>query len=388
MEAAGLAPAAYWAGTAALCVGSSLASAVLLVLATVLLGLFSPESFFALLLLAGGFALSLVALGFFLAAACRSVRSVGASVAAVQLIAPLVFVPITWFGTSRGVVTICSLLSPVAFAAAMDIAVQAEAGAEPLTLNNMASQTVGRDAATGGSGGKHPLTAAGAFAMLVLDTVLYAAAAWYAESARQWGDHGFMFRRVYWLGRGAPLLPSLDGGGGGESASMEMEDPTQGGRVEVFLNGDSSLDDDRQLSITEPISGGVSSASPSSSSDMPRLQRRSHRLSPARAPAVKLVDVFAVRDHRSGNLGGGGGGDRGGDRGRVTKCIPSLLGGKSSASSARSGGGRRNVIDGVTLSAYDGQVLALLGHSGSGKSALLEVMGTLKTKLKTQNLKP
>ena len=62
-----------------------------------------------------------------------------------------------------------------AFAAAMDVAVQAAAGAEPLTLANMASQTVGRDTATGGAGGEHPLTAAGAFGMLVLDTVIYAA---------------------------------------------------------------------------------------------------------------------------------------------------------------------------------------------------------------------
>jgi hypothetical protein len=34
----------------------------------------------------------------------------------------------------------------------------------------------------GGAGGSHPLTAAGAFGVLLLDTVVYATAAWYAES--------------------------------------------------------------------------------------------------------------------------------------------------------------------------------------------------------------
>ena len=54
----------------------------------------------------------------------------------------------------------------------MDVPVQAEAGGQPLTLENMASQTVGRDAATGGAGGSHPLTAAGAFGVLLLDTAV------------------------------------------------------------------------------------------------------------------------------------------------------------------------------------------------------------------------
>ena len=69
MEAAGLSPVAYWAGTSVLSVTSSLASAAFLVLTAVLLGLFDPASFFALLFLAWAFALSLVALGFFIAAA-------------------------------------------------------------------------------------------------------------------------------------------------------------------------------------------------------------------------------------------------------------------------------------------------------------------------------
>lgn len=42
MEAAGLTSAAYWVGTSALSVGSSLASAAFLVLTAVLLGLFDP----------------------------------------------------------------------------------------------------------------------------------------------------------------------------------------------------------------------------------------------------------------------------------------------------------------------------------------------------------
>ena len=38
------------------------------------------------------------------------------------------------------------------------------------------------------------------------------------------------------------------------------------------------------------------------------------------------------------------------------------------------GSRRRAVVDGVTVSAHDGQVLALLGHAGSGASETLEVM--------------
>lgn len=354
MEAAGLPAAAYWAGTASLSVASSLASAACLTAATVLLGLFSYESASALLLLTGAFAASLVTLGFAVATALRfQSRAVAAVVAAVQLVAPLVFVPLAYFGADASAFGACSLLSPVAFAAAMDVAVQAEAGAEPLTVSTMASLTAGRDVASGGAGGRHPLTAAGAFGMLVLDAWLYAVVAWYAESARRWNDAWFPFRREFWLG--TPLLfhdlSRVRDDGDASTLRVEMEDPTRGGRIEVLL-------DDVAIE-TETDATPRSAAS-----------RRTRPI----PTSVRLVDVYASDDSSDAplsslsSLSSDGGSGRGR---RDARCLPSLFeGAKSPAHGKR----RRNVVDGVTLSAYDGQVLALLGHSGSGKSAMLELM--------------
>jgi hypothetical protein len=70
------------AGTAALSTSSSLASATFLVVTTVLLQFFSFASFLALLLLAGAFAMSLVALGFFISAVFATARGGRAAVAA------------------------------------------------------------------------------------------------------------------------------------------------------------------------------------------------------------------------------------------------------------------------------------------------------------------
>jgi len=170
----------------------------------------------------------------------------------------------------------------------------------------------------------------------------------------------------------------------GDGVAVEMDDPTQGGRVEVLLED-----------VFSSGSGGAASEEEEPHHAQPqqpqhRLQHRAPRLT--LAPSVKLVDVYAsdevsssssatagAGDVNNGSSSSGGGGGVGGGGGGGFRCLPSLFGRRSSSSSSapRSIKGHRhrhNVVDGVTLSAYDGQVLALLGHSGSGKSALLELM--------------
>ena len=75
----------------------------------------------------------------------------------------------------------------------------------------------------------------------------------------------------------------------------------------------------------------------------------------------------------SGDDGVVGSGSRG-SRGFFSSAL-GLVGASRGRRRVRDRGSRRRaVVDGVTVSAHDGQVLALLGHAGSGASETLEVM--------------
>ena len=382
-ESAGLLPSAYWAGTAALLVGSFAFSATCLVTVTVCLGLFGFDSFAALTLLAVAFSTSLASLGFLVAAAARSSRDVGVAVGALQLLAPALFVPLTYFGGSGAALTAASLLSPVAFAASMDVAVQAEAGRDPLTLANFASRNVGRDVASGGAGGTHPLTAAGAFGMMVFDAALYAALAWYAETARAWRDPWFFARRRFW--RGSPIFGNAFGDSdAARHVAVEMGDPTRGGRYEVLDENalandaeddeedeeDEDRDDDRDGDEAAATSAATSAATAPRSRLVRGIRRRRARL----VTSIKLEDVRAEDDAAEDDVCDDDVHVGSPPRGFLSSTLGLVRSSRRRRRRRDGGSRRRAVVDGVTVSAHDGQVLALLGHAGSGASETLEVM--------------
>ena len=162
-ESAGLLPSAYWAGTAALLTASFAFGATCLVTVAVFFGSVR-DGVFRRLDAPGDRVLHILSLARIPRRRSRAIRArrprrrrraPGPRPGAFR--AADVF-----RGVGRGVRRRASLLSPVAFAASMDVAVQAEAGRDPLTLANFASSRVGRDVASGGVGGTHPMTAAGA----------------------------------------------------------------------------------------------------------------------------------------------------------------------------------------------------------------------------------
>ena len=369
-ESAGLLPSAYWAGTAALLTASFAFGATCLVTVAVFLGLFGTESFAALTLLAIAFSTSLVSLGFLVAVAARSARDVRVAVGALQVLAPALFVPLTYFGASGEAFAAASLLSPVAFAASMDVAVQAEAGRDPLTLANFASSRVGRDVASGGVGGTHPMTAAGAFGMMVFDAALYAAATWYAETARAWRDPWFFANRRFW--RGSPLFGNaFVDSDSARHVAVEMGDPTGGGRYEVLEDDADAGADDSEHEEEDENRNQPSTSATSSSVPVRRLRRRAKLVTSIKLEDVRAEDDAAEDDVRDDDVVGSG---SRGSRGFFSSTL-GLVGASRGRRRVRDRGSRRRaVVDGVTVSAHDGQVLALLGHAGSGASETLEVM--------------
>ena len=197
LQAAGLTSAAYWVGTALLTVCSNAASGGFLVFATVFLGFFDLISAPPLLLLTSAYAAAATSLGFLIATIFKKRRAAEAAVGSSLVLSAAIFIPQTLFGAPAWKVLIANFLAPVAFAGAMDVAVQAQAGGTPLTLTNFASDSIGRDPSTGGAGGHHAITALEAFFLLLFDAIVYALVALYVENAKRWGDGTFMFRRQF-----------------------------------------------------------------------------------------------------------------------------------------------------------------------------------------------
>ena len=281
LQAAGLTSAAYWVGTALLTVCSNAASGGFLVFATVFLGFFDLISAPPLLLLTSAYAAAATSLGFLIATIFKKRRAAEAAVGSSLVLSAAIFIPQTLFGAPAWKVLIANFLAPVAFAGAMDVAVQAQAGGTPLTLTNFASDSIGRDPSTGGAGGHHAITALEAFFLLLFDAIVYALVALYVENAKRWGDGTFMFRRQFWRGGGA-----LFGGGGGAgdigaAVALEMEDPSMGGRVEVLLEDVLIGEEDESVAAAGEGASASASAAPATA------RRRRRRLE----PTVKLVDV-------------------------------------------------------------------------------------------------
>ena len=393
----GLSPRAYELGTACVLVAANLSSAACLSFLTCFLGLFAWDSLAAIFLLAGAFAAGLAPLGFFLAAVFerRPLAVQQSAVTMMQIVAPLLYVPLAYFGAHSGAFFFFSFLfSPVAFAAAVDVATQAEAGRAPLTLANLASPTIGRDVRLGGDGGAHAMSAAAALGVLVLDAFAYAFAAWYVRRAREkGGDFWFAFRKRYW--RGSKLFGDAfsDSDAKRHEVAVEMDDPSRGGRYEVI--GFDEEDAEGETAEAEAEAEAEADEDGSQVADGPSRSTAAHLPSsartgpPALAPAIQLERVCALADPPGGWASDGGGpvGTPSGGGGASFLPNPrafftSLLGGSPSRGAPGThavgfGGpplGRRSrVVDGVTLSVSTGQCLALLGHSGSGASAILDV---------------
>ena len=302
----GLSPRAYELGTACVLVAANLSSAACLSFLTCFLGLFAWDSLAAIFLLAGAFAAGLAPLGFFLAAVFerRPLAVQQSAVTMMQIVAPLLYVPLAYFGAHSGAFFFFSFLfSPVAFAAAVDVATQAEAGRAPLTLANLASPTIGRDVRLGGDGGAHAMSAAAALGVLVLDAFAYAFAAWYVRRAREkGGDFWFAFRKRYW--RGSKLFGDAfsDSDAKRHEVAVEMDDPSRGGRYEVI-----GLDEEEAEGETaeaeaeaEADEDGSQVADGPSRSTAAHLPSSARTGPPALAPAIQLERVCALADPRAG----------------------------------------------------------------------------------------
>ena len=213
------------------------------------------------------------------------------------------------------------------------------------------------------------MTAAGAFGMMVFDAALYAARRRYAETARAWRDPWFFANRRFW--RGSPLFGNAFGDSdSARHVAVEMGDPTGGGRYEVLEDdaderADDSEEDDENRN--QPSTSATSSSFP-----VRRLRRRAKLVTSIKLEDVRAEDDAAEDDVRDDDVGSGSGSRGSADFSRrrsVSSARPAVA-----VASATAAVVVARVVDGVTVSAHDGQVLALLGHAGSGASETLEVM--------------
>eukprot|EP00854_Cymbomonas_tetramitiformis_P010079 gene10079-11931_t len=212
----GLAPSAYYlAWTVAFGLMGMIAS-VAIAVATKYTELFEFSDVSALLLLFVPFSTSLITLGFALSYLCSGEDNSSNVGMSLTLIGSLAIIPINLLDCGVGVVSFLSLLSPVAFAMAMDVTVKVEASGMGLKLSNLYSTTLGLEEGED----EHLMSAGTAAGILMADTLLYLLLACYLETAKAWGSYFFF------------MLPAFWGVAGDHAEFRDEVDCTQGGRVE------------------------------------------------------------------------------------------------------------------------------------------------------------
>ena len=150
-----------------------------------------------------------------------------------------------------------------------------------------------------------------------------------------------------------------------------MGDPTGGGRYEVLEDDADAGADDSEHEEEDENRNQPSTSATSSSVPVRRLRRRAKLVTSIKLEDVRAEDDAAEDDVRDDDVVGSG---SRGSRGFFSSTL-GLVGASRGRRRVRDRGSRRRaVVDGVTVSAHDGQVLALLGHAGSGASETLEVM--------------
>eukprot|EP00897_Mesotaenium_endlicherianum_P005320 jgi/Mesen1/4816/ME000243S03991 len=305
--------------------------------------LFSHSSMSAVLAVLYPYALSLIAMALALSTVFSQTQMAVGVASLLMLLGSVAILPIDLLRWPSAVCLPLTLFSPVGLAMAVDVIAKGEANGDGLHLHSLWSTRVGVDPGDA----DNPLSVGAIVCVFALDTLLYLVLAWYLDNVWAHPERGpkrpwnFVLQRHYWW-------PS-------SSASARYTSMTR------QLSLDDEMDDD---ALGQQEGGEQEEHDPDMEAVGPQLRRRA---------AVVLTGLRKVypraQQHWWQVLGG--------------KCIRRKRPSASPSAGYGGGGGSRRAdkdveaVKGLSLTLYEGQTFAFLGHSGSGKTAVLSMLAGL-----------
>ncbi|GJP34145.1 hypothetical protein CLOM_g18602 [Closterium sp. NIES-68] len=383
----GLRESVYWLAWLLTYAFMAVITSAVISLTVKLTSLFSASTFVALFCIIFPYSLSLIALAFALSTLFTQVGKAAAAAAGSLLLCSLLVIPIQLLSLGAAYVYPLLLLSPVPFTIAITTVTRAEGMGQGVSLSSFWLPRVGVNPGDD----DNIITIGACIFSFIFDTALYLFLAWYLDNVWPHPQRGpkkpanFVFSAAYWFpARHALRYTQLGEEGGGDDTEHEGEEcrldvgqdsaaplhSTTSAPLPAAMsshNADSAIEDVRGFRPALLINHlsksfrprGLHSSSASSSSCLSSFA--SFFTSRTRRASAATVDgdSAAAADGTDGADGAGGAGGAGGSSGH---------------------GDERRVLalQGLSLTLYEGQSFAFLGHSGSGKSTVLSMLAGLQ----------
>ncbi|CAI5522242.1 unnamed protein product [Closterium sp. Naga37s-1] len=345
-----------------------------------LTSLFSASTYTALFCIIFPYSLSLIALAFALSTLFTQVGKAAAAAAGSLLLCSLLVIPIQLLSLGAAIVYPLLLLSPVPFTIAITTVTRAEGMGQGVSLGSFWLTRVGVNPGDD----DNIITIGACIIAFIFDTALYLFLAWYLDNVWPHPQRGpkkpadFVFSAAYWFpARHALRYSQLEEDGGGDDMDHEGEEC----RLDVGQDSAAPLHSTTTTSTTASTTVPLTASSSSHNAESPIEDVRGFR------PAL-LINHLAKSFPARGLLSSSASFASSFFSRRTRRPSAPVPGAADSAGAAEgaagaAGGGRGDerrvyALQGLSLTLYEGQSFAFLGHSGSGKSTVLSTLAGLQ----------
>ncbi|CAI5466735.1 unnamed protein product, partial [Closterium sp. Yama58-4] len=382
----GLRESVYWLAWLLTYAFMAAVTSAVISLTVKLTSLFSASTFTALFCIIFPYSLSLIALAFALSTLFTQVGKAAAAAAGSLLLCSLLIIPIQLLSLGAAVVYPLLLLSPIPFTIAITTVTRAEGMGQGVSLGSFWLTRVGVNPGDD----DNLLTIGICIVAFIFDTALYLFLAWYLDNVWPHPQRGpkkpadFIFSAAYWFpARHALRYSQLEEEGGGDDMDHEGEEC----RLDVGQDSAAPLHSTSTTSAatssTVPLTASASSHNAESPIEEVRgfhpalIINHLAKSFPARgllSSSSFFSSSFFSRRSRRPSAPVPGAADGAADGAAAAD------GAGAAAASAGGRGDERRVyaLQGLSLTLYEGQSFAFLGHTGSGKSTVLSTLAGLQ----------
>ncbi|KAG6542864.1 hypothetical protein Mapa_015768 [Marchantia paleacea] len=331
----GLRESVYWLSWLITYALMSAVTTLILVMTAKWTTLFEYTSMGMLFLIIYPFTLSLITMAFALSTVFTKVQSATSFSGLLILCCSIVIIPIDLLQWTTGICASLSLMSPIGLTLAVDVIVRAEGRGQGITFYNFWSTAKGTS----------PLSMGALVCIFIGDAIIYGVIAWYLDNTWPHPERGpkrhwrFCFTAHYWF-------PSRTG------ASYMLAPQENSGFVSQFQLDEASF----VVGTPSDVTLDVDPRQPVQEDD-PNMEPVEPEL--ARKAAIICKDLKKTY-HRK----------------KKWWQFWDIEGGRGQAS-RQQWKRESEVIKGLNINLYEGQLFAFVGHSRSGKSALVSMLAGL-----------
>ncbi|KAL2632396.1 hypothetical protein R1flu_017082 [Riccia fluitans] len=296
--------------------------------------LFEYTSMGMLFLIIYPYTLSLITMAFALSTVFSKVQSATSFSGLLILCCSFVIIPIDLLQWTTGICALLSLISPIGLALAVDVIVRAEGRGQGITFYNFWSTAKGTS----------PLSTGALVCIFIADAIIYGIIAWYLDNTWPHPERGpkrhwrFCFRSNYWFpSRGASyMLAPQENSGFVSQFQLDEASFVVGTPSDVAVDVDSRQPVQEDDPNMEPVEPELARKAVIICKDLKKAYRKKKKW-------WQFWDIEGGR-------------------------------GQSSRQQWRP---ESEVIKGLNINLYEGQLFAFVGHSKSGKSALVSILAGL-----------